>query len=148
MPDIKLQADSAITVIIDTNTLLANNGRVSGDYANDTKRDFECDLYWEGQYDTTAPTAGDEIARVWNLPGDGQVTELFPEGGSGNDPQGAYFVGSIFAINPSITVNEIVGLPSVILYPFGNRFVIKNVSGQQWSLEWEVRIRPRKIQVV
>jgi len=153
MADVKLKADTAVQTVIDDGTTLANAARAAGDYDNGTALDLWCNIYLTVQYDATAPTAGDIVATLWILPGDGAGTEVFPDGGDAglgtdDDPQGIFFVGSFECVNPSITVDEVLGIPNVQLHPDGNRFVLRNDSGQTFDLTWQLDIKPVKTQVV
>ena len=153
MADLKLKADTAVQTVIDDGASLATTVRAAGDYDNGTNLDPFCNIYLTVQFDTTAPSALDVIAEVYILPGDGAGTEVFPEGGdaglgSNFDPQAAYLVGVITTVNPSTSVDEVVGIPNVALYPDGNRFVLKHVSGQTYDLTWQLDIKPFKPQNV
>ncbi|MFQ5765443.1 MAG: hypothetical protein ACE5GT_10975, partial [Rhodospirillales bacterium] len=147
MADIKYKEGAARTVVIDDNVALANNTRAAADYNNDTLLDLFCDAFLKQQFDTTAPAAGDKTGELYILPGDNAATEVFPEGGdaglgTNDDPQKIFLVGVFETINPSISVDETLGLPGVRLYMAGNRFVFKNVSGQQMDLTWQLDIHP------
>ena len=153
MAEIKLLRDSVLTVVINDDATLANGVRAAADYDNSTEVDLGCDVYLQVQYDTTAPTAGDKIAELYVLPGDGEGTEVFPQGGDAGlgtdvDPQQILLVGIFESRSPSITVNEILCIPGVPLYGHANRFVIKNTSGQIFDLTWQVSIKPYKLQSV
>jgi len=153
MAEIKLLRNSAFIVVIDDNATLADTVRAAADYDNSVKQDLGCDVYLQVQYDATAPAAGDKIAELYVLPGDGEGTEVFPEGGDaglGTDvtPQAILLVGTFESRRPSLTVNEILCLPGVPLYGHTNRFVILNTSLQIFDLTWQLSIKPYKLQSV
>ena len=81
MADIKLLADTALQTVIDDNATLADAARAAGDYDNGTALDLEAVAYLTVQYDTGPPSAGDVVAELYVLPGDGETTEVFPDGG-------------------------------------------------------------------
>lgn len=153
MAEIKGLRDSSLATVIDDDASLANGVRAAGDYDNSTELDMECEVYLQVQWDGTAPSAGDAVADLWILPGDGEVTPVFPEGGDAglgtdDDPQLVFFVGRFITVNPSITVDEVLALPRVPLFFGENRFVLKNTSNQTFDSTFEVRIKPSKRQVV
>lgn len=147
-PHLKL-ANGAVgrTLVINDDLLLVDGDWAAGDYANGTNLDPFANLYLKVQWNTTAPAAGLNVANVYLLPGDGEGSEAFPEGGDagiGSDfiPQKIFLVGTFETIDPSITVDEILGTPSISLYDAGNRFILENVSGQEFDLTWELAIVP------
>lgn len=153
MAEIKLLRNTARTTVINDDATLADGSRAAADYDNSTELDLLCEVYLQVQWDGTAPAAGDKIAELYVLPGDGEGTEIFPDGGDAglgtdDDPQAVFRVGLFESINPSTSVNEILSIPNVQLYGDANRFVIKNTSGQTFDLTWELRIKPSKIQSV
>jgi len=153
MAEIKLLRNQPFTVVIDDGTTLADDVRAAADYDNSVKQDLGCDVYLQVQYDTTAPSAGDKIAELYILPGDGEGTEVFPEGGDadlGTDvtPQAILLVGTLESRRPSLTVNEILCIPGVPLYGHTNRFVILNTSLQIFDSTWQLSIKPYKLQSV
>jgi len=153
MAEIKLLRDTALQTVIDDGATLANNVRAAADYDNSAELDLSCDVYLQVQYDAGPPAAGDKIAELYILPGDGEGTEVFPDGGDAglgadDTPQKVFLVGVFESINPSTTVNEILGLGGIPLYGEGNRFVLLNVSGQTFDATWELRIKPMKLQSV
>ena len=142
----------ARAIVINDDALLANGSRAAADYDNDTNKDLWCNVFLTVQYNTTAPSAGDKIGELYILPGDDAGTEKFPEGGDAglgtdDDPQKILLVGVFEAINPSITVDETLSLSGIALYHSGNRFVFKNVSGQEMDLTWQLDIVPYTITV-
>jgi len=144
MSELKYLSDTSLTKVIDDDSTLADGTR--------TERDLECDVYLQVQYDSGPPSVDDEIAQLWVMPGDGEASEVFPEGGDAglgtdDDPQNLFYIGSFTSVNPSLTVNEILCIPDVPLRPHGNRFVLKNVSGQTFDSTWELRIKPRKFEI-
>ncbi len=152
MADLKLKADTALATVIDDDAALADGVRAAADYDNSTALDPFCNLYLTVQFNGTAPAARAVIAEVFILPGNGEGTEVFPAGGDAGlgtnfDPQAVYSVGVIEAVDPSITVDEELGIPNISLYPDGNRFVIKNVSGEEFDLTWILKIKPFKLQI-
>lgn len=153
MAENKLLRDSSLATVINKNAALTNGSRAAGDYDNSTELDAYGEFYLQVQYDTTAPSAGAAVAELYVLPGDGAGTEVFPEGGDGTvggnrDPQKAFLVHVFESRNPSISADEVLGSPSIPLYGHTNRCVIKNVSGQQFDLTWELRLKPGKSQSV
>lgn len=137
----------ALIVLIDDGTSLSDGARAAGDYDNSGVNDGN---YWgvpylTVQFDTTAPSVGAEILELYLLPGSAETTELYPDGGDAglgtdDDPQQTLFVGAFTTVNPSITVDEILALPPIPLYPSGNRFVVKNVSGQTMDATWQLEL--------
>lgn len=152
MATFKLKADTALQTIINDDATLADAARAAGDYDNSTALDLEAVAYLTVQYDSGPPTAGDVVAELYLLPGDGESTEVFPDGGDAglgtdDDPQAIYLVGMFESINPSLTVDEVLGSLPFPLYPAGNRFVLKNVSGQTFDATWQLDIKPIKRQI-
>ena len=142
----------ARAIVINDNATLGNGVRAAADYDNDANKDLFCNVFLTVQFNTTPPTAGAAIGELYILPGDDAGTELFPEGGDAglgtdDDPQGLYLVGTFETINPSITVDETLSLAGVPLYHSGNRFVYKNISGQEMDLTWQLDIVPYTITV-
>ena len=138
--------------VIDKNATLDNDVRAAADYDNDGNKDLACNVYLSVQWNTTAPTVDDRIAFLWVLPGDDEMTEVFPEGGDGtvgadDDPQAIFLAGVFVSVNPSITVDEQLVIPGVPLHHSGNRFVLKNTSGQQFDLTWDLDIVPYTVTV-
>lgn len=154
MAEIKYLADTTTQTVIDDNASLATATRAAGDYDNGSELDLFAVAYLTNQYDTTAPSVGDTVAYLYNLPGDGDITtEVFPEGGDAaigtdDDPQAIFLVATLVTVNPSITVDEVLASLPFQLYPDGNRFVLKNVSGQTFDATWQLDIKPFKYQVV
>lgn len=154
MAEIKYLGDTTTQTVIDDNATLGTAARAAGDYDNGTELDLFAVAYLTNQYDATAPSAGDTAAYLYNLPGDGDVTtEVYPEGGDAaigtdDDPQAIFLVATLVTVNPSITVDEVLASLPFQLYPDGNRFVLKNVSGQTFDLTWQLDIKPFKYQVV
>lgn len=142
MADFTLTRRARATVIDDDATL-DDGVRAAADLENDTNKDNFADFYLTVQWNTTAPSAGDLIAELYVMPGDGEVTEAFPEGGDAglgtdDDPQAHFLVGVFESINPSLTVDEELAIKGVDLRPSKNRVVLKNVSGQQFDLTWQL----------
>jgi len=153
MAEYKYLADTAVQTVIDDNATLADAARAAGDYDNGTELDLEAVAYLTVQYDGGPPTAGDSIAELYVLPGDGAGTEVFPDGGDAaigtdDDPQAIYLVSVFQCVNPSLTVDEVLGSLKFGLYPDSNRFVLKNTSGQTFDSTWQLDIKPIKRQVV
>jgi len=151
MAEIKYLADTVTQTVIDDNASLATSVRAAGNYDNGTELDLEAVAYLTVQWDGTAPSAGDSIAELYNLPGDGAASEVFPEGGDAaigtdDDPQAIYLVAIFVSINPSLTVDEVLGTLPFRLYPDGNRFILKNTSGQTFDATWQLDIKPSKLQ--
>lgn len=152
MSEIKLLGDTSVATVINKDAALADGARAAGDYDNSTELDLSCTAYLDASYGT-APSAGTIVAELYLLPGDGAATEVFPEGGDGTvgnavDPQGGLLVGVFESRNPGTSTNEILALNAIPLSPHTNRFVVKNVAGQQFDADWELRISPEKTQVV
>ncbi len=142
---------TALQTVIDKNASLSNDSRAAGDYDNDTAEDHLAIPYLTVHYDTTAPAAGDLVAELWVLPGDGETTEVFPEGGDGTvgsnvDAQSVFYAGAFESRDPSTSTDEVLALPPHKMYPYGNRYVIKNISGQTFNSTWQLDIKPFKEQ--
>lgn len=153
MAEVKLLADSSLATLIDDDATLADAARAAGDYDNGTELDMWMNVYLTVQYDGGPPSAGDMVADLYVLPGDGEGSEVFPDGGDaglGTDdtPQAIFYVGSFESINPSTSVDETLCIPNVQLHPDGNRFVILNTSGQTFDATWILKGKPVKTQVV
>jgi len=150
--DVKLKDTTATQTVIDDDATLADAARAAGDYDNSSALDLWCDVYLTVQYDGGPPSAGDLVADLFVLPGDGAGTEVFPDGGDagiGTDdtPQGIFYVGSFESINPSVTVDEVLCIPNVQLPANTARFVILNTSGQTFDATWIMKIKPSMVQV-
>ena len=142
----------ARAIVINDNAALADDARAAADYDNDTNKDLACNVYLVVQWNTTAPTPDDRIAELWVLPGDDAGTEKFPEGGDAglgtdDDPQQIFLVGVFVAVNPSNSVDETLCIPGVALYHSGNRFVLKNLGGQEMDETWQLDIVPYTVTV-
>lgn len=154
MAEIKLLRDTALQTIIANGAALTNNSRKAADYDNGAELDLGCDVYLTDlSYSATPPAAGDAVAELYLLPGDGEATEVFPEGGDGTvgdnvDPQKIFLVGVFETRQPSDTVVEVLALPGIPLYGKGNRFIIKNIGGDTWDANWDLKIKPYKLQTV
>ncbi len=113
MTEYKQLADTPRQSILDKDATLADGSRAAADYDNSTELDLVADAYLFVGYDTTAPTAGDLVAELYNLTGDGETPEMFQTGGDGtvgrdvNPSRG--LVGTFTAINPSIKTGTITG---------------------------------------
>ncbi len=145
MADFKLK-EGSLSTVIDDNAALTNNSRAAGDYDNATNLHPFCHAYLTVQYDTTAPTAGDAVAELYVLPGDGEASQAYPDGGdaglgTNDDPQAIFLVGAFESINPSTSVDEVLCIPFIPLSFAGNRFVLKNTSGQTFDLTWQLDIK-------
>lgn len=152
MAEIKYLSDTALVTLIDDDAALANNARAAGDLDNDTELDLGILYFLQVQYDGGPPSAGTKVAELYNLPGDGEASETFPDGGDAglgtNDtPQQIFYVAAFESINPSTSVNEVLGA-SGSLWPHGNRHVILNTSGQQFDSTWQLTGKPWKLQSV
>ena len=152
MAEIRFLSDTSLATIIDDNASLADGVRAAGDLDNDTELDLGILYFLQEQFDTTAPSAGDTVAELYNIPGDGEVSETYPEGGDAglgtNDtPQRIFYVSGFETVNPSTSVNEVLGA-SGSLWPHGNRHVILNTSGQTFDLTWQLTGKPWKLQSV
>ncbi len=145
----KLHHGTAFITPIDDGATLADGVRAAGDYDNETEKDMFGTAYLQVQWDGTAPSVGDIVAELWIIPEDGN--SIFAEGGDAglgtdDDPQAEFHVGKFTSINPSITVNEVLGIPDIRLYANPNRFVLKNISGQTFDSTWELRFKPYKFE--
>ena len=134
---------AALDNAIDDNATLANGVRSAGDYDNSTSGFFWTIPKLTVQYDGGPPSAGDDIADLFIIPGDAAGSEVYAEGGDAglgtdDDPQAVFYVGTFVAVNPSLTVDEVLMLPPVPLYPHGNRFVLKNTSAQTFDATWQL----------
>lgn len=152
MADYKLKADTGLQTVIDTGATLSDGSRAAADYDNSSNLDPLAVPYLQVQYDSGPPTAGDVVALLYNVPGDGESSEAFPDGGDGttgtdDDPQKVFLVAVFETINPSTSVDEILSSVPFRLYPDTNRFVLKNTSGQTFDATWELRIKPIKRQI-
>lgn len=132
---------------------LADAARKGAAFANGTNKDIYGDLFLSLKYDTSAPAAGTKVAEVYLLPGNGDATELFPEGGDGTvgsnvDPQKVLLVGALESRNPSTTVNEVLTVPGVVLPPGNSRIVLKNTSGKTINSNYALTLKPYEPQWV
>jgi len=129
----KYIADTALQTLNDPGTSLATATRWAFDYDNSADLDLWLLIEVDIQFDTGPPTAGDRVFEVWVIPGDGEGTEKFADGGDASvgtddDPAMIHFVGEMQTVNPSTGTDEVMSLV-IPLYPDGNRIVLKNVSG-------------------
>lgn len=152
MADVQLRAPTVVQTPIDDNATLSDAARAAGDYDNGTNLDTHCIIYLTVQWDSAAPAVGENVAEIYILPGDGEVTEVFPEGGdaglgSDDTPQALFRVATLYSINPSTSVDEVLASPPIALYPDGNRFVLLNVSGGTFDATWQLDIKPFRYQV-
>jgi len=139
-----------VTTVIDDNATLADAARAAGDYDNDTNKASFCDAFLTVQFDAGPPTAGDKVAELYLIYGDGAGTEVFPDGGDaaiGTDdtPQASALVGVFRSVNPSTTVDEVLQIKDIPLRVGGtNRFVLLNTSGQTMDTTWQMDIATYK----
>lgn len=150
MAEIKLKEGSLVTPIND-GASLADGVRAAGDYDNSANLDMWCHAYLTVQWDTTPPTAGDIVAELYLLPGDGETSQVFPEGGDaglGSDktPQKMFLVGVFETVDPSVSADEVIAIPNIRLSFEGNRFVLLNTSGQTMDSTWQLDIKTYKMQ--
>ena len=150
MADIKLK-EGTFTTVIDDGATLADGARAAGDLDNGTGLEIIGDAYLTVQWNTTAPTVNTIVAELYVLRGDGEASESFPEGGDAglgtdDDPQATTLVGVFETINPSITVDETLIAMDIPLSIGKNRFVLKNVSGQEQDLTWQLDFKGRLFQ--
>ena len=150
MADIKLKEGTKKTAI-DKNATLANGSRAAGDVNNGSDLHALADAYLTVQYDAGPPTAGDIVAELYVLHGNGESPEVFPEGGDGTvgdnvDPQATTLVGVFETREPSTTVDEILIIEDIPLGIGNDRFVIKNVSGQTFDSTWQLDIKTKLAQ--
>lgn len=150
MADIKLK-EAALQSVLATAATLANGVRAAADVDNGTNLFPICDLYLTLQYGT-APAAGTKVAEVYCLRGDGETSEVFPQGGDGTvganvTPQQHALAGVFESRSPSTTVDEVLVVYDVPLGAGKNRFVILNTSGQTWDAGWTLKAKPRLLQV-
>ena len=149
MPEVRQLADTALINLIINHAALGNNARAAALLTNDTEKDFECIFMLEDlSYSGTPPTEGDRIGDLYVIPGNGEGTEVFPEGGDGTvgddvDPQAVFLVGSFETRQPSDTVVEVLGVVARI-YAHGNRIVVINRAGQSWDANWDLNAKPVK----
>lgn len=146
------RADGGVGIqnVINDDALLANAARAAGDYDNSTNLDPFCTIQLTVQYNAiVTPTIanGTPVAECYLLPGNGEASELFPNGGDAGlgqdaDPQASLLVGTFVSVSPSITVDELLVIRDVLLGDAGNRFVVKNISGQEFDLTWQLDIIP------
>ena len=143
MADLKPKRIGALLVIND-NAALTDGSRAAGDATTGNKGNASwADAYLTIQFDTTAPAAGSTIAELYVVPGDGDASQVFPEGGdaglgSNVDPQKSLLVGVFETRDPSTSVDEILIIRGIQLGIGTDRFVIKNVSGQTFDLTWQL----------
>lgn len=135
---------TAFATPIDKNASLATGARAAGSLSVATKAGGEfADLYLTVHFDTTAPSAGTSIAELYLLPGNGESSEVFPQGGDGTvgvdvDPQQNQLVGVFESRSPSITTDEVLVVRGVPLGVGTDRLVVKNISGQTFNLAWQL----------
>ena len=147
-PQLKLAVGAVgRTAVINDDAVLITTDWAAGDYDNSVSLDPFAHMFLTVQWNTTAPSAGLNIANLYNIPGDNAATELFPEGGDaaiGTDdiPQKVFLVGTFETINPSITVDETLAVANISLFFAGNRFILENVSGEEFDLTWQLDIVP------
>ena len=132
------------STVINKNATLANNARAAGDITAATKGNATfADARLTVQYDAGPPTAKDAVAELYVLHGDGESTEVFPNGGDGTvgtdvDPDSVHLVGVFKTVSPSTSVDEVLSIPRIKLGSASDRFVVKNVSGQTFDLTWQL----------
>jgi len=153
MADLKLKEGAGTKIVINKDAALANGSRAAADYDNSTDLDPICDAILRVHYDTSAPAVGDSVAELYVLPSDGAATEVFPQGGDGTvgsnvDPQKTLMVGVFESRSPTTTTDEVLAIQAISLRPKSSRFVIKNISGKQFNLTWQLDIRPFRGQSV
>lgn len=147
-PQLKLAVGAVgRTTVIDDDAVLVDTDWAAGDYDNSVSLDPFAHLFLTVQWNTTAPAALINVANLYSIPGDNAGTELFPGGGDagiGTDfiPQKVFLVGTFETIDPSITVDETLVVPNVSLFFAGNRFVLENVSGEEFDLTWQLDVVP------
>lgn len=146
-----------LVTLLDTNATLANNVRKAALFDNSLAANAEslfADFFLTVSFDTTAPAAGDSVGNLSLLPSTDEATARFPTGGDGTvggdfDPQGVFLVGTFEARNPGLDAStEILAIGGVALYQGEQRVVLKNVSGQTISLEWQLEAKIYKLEVV
>lgn len=151
MANLAYQDGTAQTVVIDKNAALTDGSRAAGDYDNSSNGDLYADFFLVVQFDTTAPSAGETIAELYVLHADDSGTPAYPQGGDGTvgsnvDPQRTLMAGVFETRSPSISTDEVLLVSGVPISPRNMRVVIKNVSGQQFDLTWELRMKPYRLQ--
>ena len=139
--------NEAMVVVINDDATLATTVRAAGDFDNSAANQNRiwCVPYLTVQFDSGPPSAGASIADLYVIPGSAEATELYPEGGDAglgtdDNPQPEFYVGTFKTVNPSLTVDEVLALPALPLYPSGNRFVLTNTSGQTFDSTWQLEI--------
>jgi hypothetical protein len=143
MTDLALSKESFLN-IIDVNATLATATRIAKTLTAAQKGNaIFADFYLTLQYDGGPPTAGATIAELYLVPGDGETSEHFAQGGDGTvgadvDPQKALLVGTFETRSPSVTVDEVLVVRSVELGIGTDRIVLKNVSGQTFDSTWQL----------
>ena len=125
---------------------LASNTRAFYDVPNDGSLspdgDTEATPFIEFQFSTGPPAADLAMVSCWHLRGTGEVTERFAEGGDGTggtadiDPQAVHFIGAFSLSDPSTSGLRVASLAPIRLASQGNRFVLKNVSGNTIAAGW------------
>ena len=107
--------------LIDTGATLANGVRVAADISKATRGNATvASARLKVQYDSGPPTAGDEIAELYRLRGDGETpTEGFPTGGDGTTgadvtPDSKHLVGVFRAVQPSLSVDETLTIDEIV----------------------------------
>jgi hypothetical protein len=145
--------DLALATVIDKGAALADGSRAAGDYDNSTNQAETCRAYLRAQWDTTAPSALTLVGDLYVLPGDGGGGETFPVGGDGTvgadaTPAAKHKVGSFQTVAPSITVDEVMCIEGIPLGGSTNRFVLRNTSGQQYDLTWQLDVVPERFESV
>ena len=142
----ELLKEGVFATPIDLGTTLADGARGAGDYDNSGNLHPWCNPVLIVQWDAGPPTKGDLVGELYCMPGDGEATELFPEGGDGSvgsddTPQQVFFVGAFESVNPSLTVNERIALPRIKLYFAKNRFVFLNTSTFLMDAGWQIDLK-------
>ncbi len=143
----------ARAVVINDDAALGNGVRAAADYDNDTNKDLACNVLLTVQWNSISGiAAGDRVMELYILPGDDAGPDVYPEGGdaglgTNDDPQPILLAGVFTTVNPSVTVDETLSIPGVPLHHSGNRFVVKNISGQEMDLTWHLDIVPYTVTV-
>lgn len=151
MADLRL-LDVAPIVVIDLDAPLPAGSRAAGDYDNSGAAEKWplCDAYLVMQYDTGPPMVGVLVADLYMLRGDGGTPERFPAGGDGSvganlTPASIHLVGSFECRAPSLSVDEPMLIPDILLGGHTNRFVVVNASGETGDSAWQLDIVPHGV---
>ena len=140
--------------IISSGELITDGNRRVGDYDNNGRTNDVFIPILSLRFDSSVVASGSSVVDLYQIPGSGTgiSNESYPFAGGGDgiigeniDPSASMFVGSFNTIKPSATEVEFLALPEITLYPDGNRFIIKNISGQTFHGETQFDIKTSRI---